>query len=65
MIVRPMTVDVRGTTVHCHVLSLTDRRSRPRSKEWLLCKSVETILFGNEVTRVLPHHTFLASFFLH
>jgi hypothetical protein len=65
MLVRPMTVDVRGVSVHCPVLSLVDRRSRPRQKEWLLCKSVETILFGNEVTRVSPPFlTLLARLFL-
>ena len=47
MAVRAMQVDVRGAVVHCPVLSLVDRRtSRPKSKEWLLTKAVETIVFG-------------------
>ena len=51
--IRPMGVQALGSTVHCPVLSLLDRRTaRPRQKEWLLSKSVETILFGPSNVRV-------------
>ena len=56
MLLRAMTVDVRGASVHCPVLSLVDRRStRPRRKEWVLTKAVELCLFGpNDVRLQLP-----------
>ncbi len=51
--VRELLVDVCGRTVHCPVIRLVDRRSkRPRSKEWLLIRSVELILF--RTTEVRP-----------
>ena len=54
LLVRPMHVSSHGEEVHCPVLSLVDRRStRPRSKEFVFCKAVETILFGpNQVRSV-------------
>ena len=56
MLLRAMTVDVRGASVHCPVLSLVDMRStRPRRKEWVLTKAVELCLFGpNDVRLQLP-----------
>jgi hypothetical protein len=53
MAVRLMHVDAFGVSIHCPVVSLVDRRTpRPKSKEWLLTKAVETILFGP--AQVLP-----------
>ena len=53
----PMHVDVRGLSVHTPVISLVDRRSsRPRTKEWLLTKSVELILFGPNDVRYAPRY---------
>jgi hypothetical protein len=52
-----MHVDAFGVSIHCPVVSLVDRRTpRPKSKEWLLTKAVETILFGP--SQVLPRRFF-------
>ena len=45
--IKPMTVTLFGATVHAPVFRLMDRRTtRPRTKEWMLTRSVETILYG-------------------
>jgi hypothetical protein len=55
---RSIDVTVRGSTVFCPVFSLVDRRSlRPRTKEWMLCKSAELILFGPNSVRVCRERT--------
>ena len=67
MLVRPLQVEVRGDAVHCPVLSFVDRRSsRARTKEWLLTKAVERILYGpNQVCAALLLQDPAVSFCVH
>ena len=55
--VREMTVELRGAALLCPVIHLVDKRaSKPRAKDWLFTRAVETIVYGaGQVLLPRPH----------